>query len=168
MEEMKETLRDDGEDSNPEAKRQFSRPARSMIIGNLAEIAAVTAQPLQLRRLLEGKQKSSGRIFDDIKYLILFSVKCKYLTRNTGKEPKKEENTDSYKTLRRIPYDSIMVSLNILCYRVTLGFGSIAGGLDHVNPVIRLPLEHRINGVLVKDDHSNPSVGTNPVTASIT
>ncbi|GJV12121.1 mutator type transposase [Tanacetum coccineum] len=31
---------------NPEAKRQFSRPARSMIIGNLAEIAAVTAQPL--------------------------------------------------------------------------------------------------------------------------
>nr|GEY27089.1 hypothetical protein [Tanacetum cinerariifolium] len=27
-------------------------------------------------------------------------------------------------------------------YRVTLGFGSIAGGLDHVNHVIRLPLEH--------------------------
>ncbi|GKG17228.1 hypothetical protein Tco_0362185, partial [Tanacetum coccineum] len=35
---------------NPEAKRKFSRPARSMIIGNLAEITAVTAQPLQLRR----------------------------------------------------------------------------------------------------------------------
>ncbi|GJS81986.1 putative reverse transcriptase, RNA-dependent DNA polymerase [Tanacetum coccineum] len=35
---------------NPEAKRQFSRPARPIIIGNLAEIAAVTAQPLQLRR----------------------------------------------------------------------------------------------------------------------
>ncbi|GKC82176.1 hypothetical protein Tco_1137893 [Tanacetum coccineum] len=30
-------------------------------------------------------------------------------------------------------------------YRVTLGFGSIAGGLDHVNPVIRLPLEHGIS-----------------------
>ncbi|GJY33825.1 putative reverse transcriptase domain-containing protein [Tanacetum coccineum] len=41
-------------------------------------------------------------------------------------------------------------------YRVTLGFDSIAGGLDHVNPVIRLPLEHRINRVLGKDDHSNP------------
>ncbi|GKE12134.1 hypothetical protein Tco_1415685, partial [Tanacetum coccineum] len=30
-------------------------------------------------------------------------------------------------------------------YRVTLGFGSIAGGLDHVNPVIRLLLEHGIS-----------------------
>ncbi|GKA13594.1 ribonuclease H-like domain-containing protein [Tanacetum coccineum] len=29
-------------------------------------------------------------------------------------------------------------------YRVTLGFGSITGGLDHVNPVIRLPLERRL------------------------
>ncbi|GJT77113.1 hypothetical protein Tco_1043838 [Tanacetum coccineum] len=53
-------------------------------------------------------------------------------------------------------------------YRATLGFGSIAGSLDHVNPVIRLPLECRISMVLGKDDHSNPSVGTNPVTASIT
>ncbi|GJY26573.1 hypothetical protein Tco_0401299 [Tanacetum coccineum] len=47
-------------------------------------------------------------------------------------------------------------------YHVTLGFGSIAGGLDHVNPVIRLPLEHGISRVLGKVDHSNPSVGTNP------
>ncbi|GJR09040.1 hypothetical protein Tco_0791692 [Tanacetum coccineum] len=30
-------------------------------------------------------------------------------------------------------------------YRVTLGFGSIDGGLDHVNPVIRLPLKHGIS-----------------------
>ncbi|GJW04109.1 hypothetical protein Tco_1562965 [Tanacetum coccineum] len=30
-------------------------------------------------------------------------------------------------------------------YRVTLGFGSIAGGLDHVNPIIRLPLERGIS-----------------------
>ncbi|GJY87765.1 ribonuclease H-like domain-containing protein [Tanacetum coccineum] len=30
-------------------------------------------------------------------------------------------------------------------YRVTLGFGSIAGGLDHVNPIIRLPIEHGIS-----------------------
>ncbi|GJY73952.1 hypothetical protein Tco_0478383, partial [Tanacetum coccineum] len=29
-------------------------------------------------------------------------------------------------------------------YHVTLGFGSMAGGLDHVNPIIRLPLEHEI------------------------
>ncbi|GJW60999.1 hypothetical protein Tco_0110334 [Tanacetum coccineum] len=53
-------------------------------------------------------------------------------------------------------------------YRVTLGFGSIAGGLYHLNPVIRLPFKHGISKVLGKDDHSNPSVGTNPVTASIT
>ncbi|GKA76941.1 MAK10-like protein [Tanacetum coccineum] len=33
-------------------------------------------------------------------------------------------------------------------YRVTLGFGSIAGVIDHVNPVIRLPLEHGISRVL--------------------
>nr|GEY04416.1 hypothetical protein [Tanacetum cinerariifolium] len=30
-------------------------------------------------------------------------------------------------------------------YRVTLGFGSIAGGLDLVSPVIRLPIKRRIN-----------------------
>ncbi|GKC29842.1 retrotransposon protein, putative, ty1-copia subclass [Tanacetum coccineum] len=30
-------------------------------------------------------------------------------------------------------------------YRVTLGFGSIAGGLDPVNPVIRLPIKHGIS-----------------------
>nr|GEY31515.1 hypothetical protein [Tanacetum cinerariifolium] len=33
-------------------------------------------------------------------------------------------------------------------YRATLGFDSTAGGLDHVNPVIRLPFEHGIS----KDD----------------
>nr|GEV89774.1 hypothetical protein [Tanacetum cinerariifolium] len=48
------------------------------------------------------------------------------------------------------------------------GFDSIAGGLDHVNHIFRLPLEHGISMVLGKDDHSNPSVGTNPVTTSIT
>ncbi|GKA17121.1 hypothetical protein Tco_0696958, partial [Tanacetum coccineum] len=53
-------------------------------------------------------------------------------------------------------------------YRVTLGFGSIAGGLDLVNPVTRLPLEHGISRVLGLDDYSNPSIGTDPVTASIT
>ncbi|GJY17525.1 hypothetical protein Tco_0389016 [Tanacetum coccineum] len=49
-------------------------------------------------------------------------------------------------------------------YRITLGFDSIAGGLDHVNPIIRLLLEHGTSRVLEKDDHFNPSVGTNPVT----
>ncbi|GJX39144.1 zf-CCHC domain-containing protein, partial [Tanacetum coccineum] len=33
-------------------------------------------------------------------------------------------------------------------YRVPRGFGSIMGGLDHVNPIIRLPSEHGINRVL--------------------
>ncbi|GJY23574.1 retrovirus-related pol polyprotein from transposon TNT 1-94 [Tanacetum coccineum] len=45
-------------------------------------------------------------------------------------------------------------------YRVTFCFGSIAGGLDHVNPIIRLPLERGISGVLGKDDHSNPNIET--------
>nr|GEV58493.1 hypothetical protein [Tanacetum cinerariifolium] len=49
-------------------------------------------------------------------------------------------------------------------YHVTLGFRSIAGGLDHVNHVIRLPIERRISRVLRKVDYFNPSVGTNPVT----
>ncbi|GJT39666.1 retrovirus-related pol polyprotein from transposon TNT 1-94 [Tanacetum coccineum] len=79
-------------------------------------------------------------------------VKCKYVTRNMGKGRKNEENTDSYETLRHhgfvgYPFD----------YCVTLGFGSIAGGLDHVNPVIRLRLEHGISRVLGLDDYSNPS-----------
>ncbi|GJT65641.1 zinc knuckle CX2CX4HX4C containing protein [Tanacetum coccineum] len=46
---------------NPEAKRQFSRPARPIIIGNLAEIAAVTAQPLQLRRNHYRDKELAGR-----------------------------------------------------------------------------------------------------------
>ncbi|GKD40979.1 hypothetical protein Tco_1261186 [Tanacetum coccineum] len=33
--------------------------------------------------------------------------KCKYVTRNTGKERKNEENTDSYENLRHNPYDSV-------------------------------------------------------------
>ncbi|GKC11179.1 hypothetical protein Tco_1007961, partial [Tanacetum coccineum] len=32
-------------------------------------------------------------------------------------------------------------------YRVTLGFGSMAGGLNHVNLIIRLPLEHEISRI---------------------
>ncbi|GJS30500.1 hypothetical protein Tco_0491120 [Tanacetum coccineum] len=137
-------------------------------------------------------------------------VKCKYVTRNTGKGRKNEENMDSYESLRRNLMDALRRNLfkarhvtqqdygvtklkvyvvtSLLWkaktsksalrhhgfvgypfdYHVTLGFGSIMGGLDLVNPVIRLPLEHGISRVLGKDDYSNPRVGTNPVTASIT
>ncbi|GJS38913.1 hypothetical protein Tco_0563956 [Tanacetum coccineum] len=49
-------------------------------------------------------------------------------------------------------------------YHVTLGFGSIVGGLDHVNLVIRLPLEHRISRILGKVDHFNPRVDINTLT----
>ncbi|GKB49935.1 hypothetical protein Tco_0900688 [Tanacetum coccineum] len=78
-------------------------------------------------------------------------VKCKYETRNMGNGPNNEENTDSYETLRHNTYDNVTplwfrwISFD---YRVTLGFGSIAGGLDHVNLVIRLPIEHGISRVL--------------------
>ncbi|GKD27032.1 hypothetical protein Tco_1233246 [Tanacetum coccineum] len=101
-------------------------------------------------------------------------VKYKYVTRNRGKGRKNEENTDSYETLRT--ESSLRHNMDIdhgfvgypFDYCATLGFGSIVGGLDHVNPVIRLPLEHGISRVLGLDDYCNPSVGTNPVTASIT
>nr|GEU71137.1 hypothetical protein [Tanacetum cinerariifolium] len=54
---------------------------------------------------------------------------------------------------QRIPQEvQGRLHLNSLLYlivhkklHITLGFGSIAGGLDHVNPVIRLPLKHGIN-----------------------
>ncbi|GJV23239.1 hypothetical protein Tco_1375934 [Tanacetum coccineum] len=106
-----------------------------------------------IQGLLEGKQKSSGGIFDNIKYLILFSVKCKYVTRNTGKGRNNEENTDSYEALRHHGFVGYP-----LTNRVTLGFGSIMGSLDHVNPVIRLPLEHEISRVLGKFDHPDLNI----------
>ncbi|GJU44810.1 putative reverse transcriptase domain-containing protein [Tanacetum coccineum] len=86
-------------------------------------------------------------------------VKCKYVTRNTGKRRKNEENADSYKSLRRNLTDALRHHGFVgypFDYRVTLGFGSIAAGLDLVNPVIRLPLEHGIRRVLGKDDYSIP------------
>ncbi|GJT51863.1 putative nucleotidyltransferase, ribonuclease H [Tanacetum coccineum] len=46
---------------NAEAKRKFSRPARPIIIGNLAEIPAVTTQPLQLRRNHYRDKELAGR-----------------------------------------------------------------------------------------------------------
>ncbi|GJW92257.1 hypothetical protein Tco_0169810, partial [Tanacetum coccineum] len=130
------------------------------------------------------------------------ALRCKMQVcdKKHGKRTKNEENTDSYETLRRNPYDSVTpmsylsqhygVTLTLdyavtsfkparwkvhvsslrrkplkdhgfvgypFDYRVTLGFGSIAGSLDHVNHVIRLPLEYGISMVLEKDDHSNPS-----------
>nr|GEZ25665.1 uncharacterized mitochondrial protein AtMg00810-like [Tanacetum cinerariifolium] len=44
------------------------------------------------------------------------------------------------------------------CIVMSLAKADITGGLDHVNPVIRLPLEHEISKVLGKDDYFNPSV----------
>ncbi|GJZ93469.1 zinc knuckle CX2CX4HX4C containing protein, partial [Tanacetum coccineum] len=84
-------------------------------------------------------------LLEDVKLTL---VKFKYVTRNTGNGRKNEDNTDSYKTLRRNPYDSVTplwfrwISFD---YRVPMGFGSIAGGLDHVNPSIRLLIEHGIS-----------------------
>nr|GEW74406.1 hypothetical protein [Tanacetum cinerariifolium] len=57
-------------------------------------------------------------------------------------------------------------------YRVPLGFCSIAGGLDHVNPVIRLPLEHGISRVSVcaridrQGNFEDPSPIVYPVAAN--
>nr|GEX72470.1 transcription initiation factor TFIID subunit 13 [Tanacetum cinerariifolium] len=45
-------------------------------------------------------------------------------------------------------------------YRVTLGFGSIAGGLDHVNPIIRLPLKHGISRVLDRNKSSTDQLNS--------
>ncbi|GJZ22495.1 hypothetical protein Tco_0559534 [Tanacetum coccineum] len=70
-------------------------------------------------------------------------VKCKHVTRNTGKVLKNEEKADSYEGLRCNTYDS--VTPYPFDYHVSLGFGSIAGSLDPVSPVIRLPIERRIN-----------------------
>ncbi|GJW10099.1 hypothetical protein Tco_1575926 [Tanacetum coccineum] len=96
-------------------------------------------------------------VFSGYSVLSLFPlwslVKCKYVTRNTGKGRKNEENTDSYENLRYhgfvgYPFD----------YCVTLGFGSIAGGLDPANPIIRLPLEHgiiRAPGVVKPETRGN-------------
>ncbi|GJR88724.1 retrovirus-related pol polyprotein from transposon TNT 1-94 [Tanacetum coccineum] len=78
---------------------------------------------------------NSSIIVDD--FLEMDDVKCQYVTRNTGKGHKNEENMESYKDHGFVgdPFD----------YRVTLDFGSIAGGLDPVNLVIRLPIERGIN-----------------------
>ncbi|GKA16759.1 hypothetical protein Tco_0696596 [Tanacetum coccineum] len=47
----------------------------------------------------------------------------------------KDKDVTHKETFIRYPFD----------YHVTLGFGSIAGGLDPVSPVIRLPIERGIN-----------------------
>ncbi|GJV88983.1 BYPASS-related protein [Tanacetum coccineum] len=135
-------------------------------------------------------QKQSSREF--LVLILLFSiyfislmynkgiVKYKYVTRNTGKGRKNEENADSYDGLRRniddnvtlhpsqrydvtwlisyaVPYfmpttwkaSSALYGVHStrypFDYHVSLGFGSIAGSLDPVSPVIRLPIERRIN-----------------------
>ncbi|GKB16121.1 retrovirus-related pol polyprotein from transposon TNT 1-94, partial [Tanacetum coccineum] len=69
-------------------------------------------------------------------------VKCKYVTRNTGKGRKNEENTDSYEGLRRNTNDSDESSKSALRRNMA---NYIVGGLDPVSPVIRLPIEGGIN-----------------------
>ncbi|GJZ76930.1 hypothetical protein Tco_0641602 [Tanacetum coccineum] len=111
-----------------------------------------------IRRLLEGKQKSNGGIFDNIKYLILFSKI--HLRHNILDACKMESARQQFMALTS---KRLWFHWKSFDYRVTLDFGSIAGGLDHVNPVIRLPLEHGIIRVLGKVDHPNLIVGTNQV-----
>ncbi|GJT21086.1 hypothetical protein Tco_0891023 [Tanacetum coccineum] len=91
----------------------------------------------------------------------------KKLTKTKKYVPSKKKLASKPNRLRRHQLRLIEAKVSF-DYHVTLGFGSIAGGLDHVNPVIRLPLKHGISRVLGKVDHPNPSVGTNQVTASIT
>ncbi|GJU81132.1 retrovirus-related pol polyprotein from transposon TNT 1-94 [Tanacetum coccineum] len=95
-------------------------------------------------------------MIDEIKYLILFSVKCKmshpsqhyditwlssyvvaYFIPTTWKALSALYGVTLYKVTPfvRYPFD----------YHVTLGFGSIAGGLDPVSHDIRLPIKRRIN-----------------------
>ncbi|GJW52136.1 hypothetical protein Tco_0093487 [Tanacetum coccineum] len=90
-------------------------------------------------------------------------VKCKYATRNTGKGPKMKKTwilTRLYGVTPTIVLRHHGFVGHPFDYRVTLGFGSIAGGLDHVNHVIRLPPEHVISRVLGLGDHPNPSLST--------
>nr|GEY28990.1 hypothetical protein [Tanacetum cinerariifolium] len=120
------------------------------------------------------------------------TVKCKYMTRNTGKGRKNKEKqilTRLYGVtptivLRRNIFkarhvtqqdygvsilkvyavtlllwkdkssESVLRRSISFDYRVTLGFGSIAGGLDHVNIVITLPFKHGINRELWEDTFS--------------
>ncbi|GJR18097.1 cysteine-rich receptor-like protein kinase [Tanacetum coccineum] len=161
------------------------------VLGFAAALAVLITGASQSRQHgpLEGKQKSSGGIFDNIKYLILFSVKCKYVTRNTGKghkmkktriltkvygvtptivlrrnvfmarhvtqDPRGDQGLKSWKNSTRNPKEITLILLLYLIvhkphlyhfdHHVTLSFGSIADGLDHVSPVIRLTIERGIN-----------------------
>ncbi|GJV03790.1 reverse transcriptase domain-containing protein [Tanacetum coccineum] len=89
-----------------------------------------------------------------------WKVRVNSLLRKPPKDLRGDQGLHSLKNSTRSPRE---ITLNLLLYlivhkqlllwfrwisfdyRVTLGFGSIAGGLDHVNPVIRLPLERGIS-----------------------
>ncbi|GKC14233.1 hypothetical protein Tco_1011015 [Tanacetum coccineum] len=44
-----------------------------------------------------------------------------------------------------------------------MGFGSIVGGIDHVNPVTRLPLEHGISRCSWGSKPTPPGTSSNPL-----
>ncbi|GJQ98061.1 homeodomain-like protein [Tanacetum coccineum] len=115
-------------------------------------------------------QKESSREF--LALILLFSIYSFPLIMgidlyegHSSLSPNHSEHTSIVAVSGSIPYEATTYPFE---YRVTLGFGSIAGGLDHVSPVIRLPIERGINSGTRIGLNLIPSVGTNPVTASIT
>ncbi|GJS96730.1 retrovirus-related pol polyprotein from transposon TNT 1-94 [Tanacetum coccineum] len=69
---------------------------------------ATFASAVVLDGIAHLESESVDRIFPIHYRTRLPHVKCKYVTRNTGKGHESEENTDSYEALRRNPYDSVM------------------------------------------------------------
>nr|GEX65623.1 Gag-Pol polyprotein [Tanacetum cinerariifolium] len=84
--------------------------------------------------------------------------------------PRGDQGLHSSKNSTRSPWEiTLILLLNLIVhkpllswfrwisfdYRVPMGFGSITGGLDNVNPIIRLPIEHRISRCTrnKKDEH---------------
>ncbi|GJT51507.1 retrovirus-related pol polyprotein from transposon TNT 1-94 [Tanacetum coccineum] len=102
------------------------------------------------------------------------SVKYMYVTRNTGKGPENEENTDSYETLQRIPYDSVTLRHMsqdygvtwILDYAVTsfkpaIWKVHITNRPGIVKPKIDDDVEFEINSNFMKELRCKPFAGTN-------
>ncbi|GKB28330.1 hypothetical protein Tco_0867731 [Tanacetum coccineum] len=90
--------------SHEAARRQISRPSRPLneLCGYVLwkpsrDITGPLGPPSGLKGLLHMLNAT----------VIPTKVKCKYVTRNTGKGHKNEENTDSYEGLRRNTYDSV-------------------------------------------------------------
>ncbi|GJY33958.1 hypothetical protein Tco_0418427 [Tanacetum coccineum] len=94
--------------------------------------------------------------------LARWKVRVSGLWRKPLKVPKGDQGLYSSKNSTRSPREIILFLLLYLIisfdYHVPLDFGSIAGGLNHVNPVIRLPIEHgisRLSEITVKEGISD-------------